>query len=77
MVILKTAEQVNSLHNLFKLLRKLRVIGLVDTKVVKESLSESGRGPSCYRVEILKIHSKAYESPEELLEKLFRDCSLL
>jgi hypothetical protein len=54
-------------------LRKLRIIGLVETKVVKEPLSESGRGPSRYCIEITKINDKGYESVEERLERLFAD----
>jgi hypothetical protein len=60
-------EEVNTVHHLFKFLRKLRVIGLIDTKVNGVPPSMTG----VYALSIIKIHHGVFISADDLMESLF------
>jgi hypothetical protein len=68
-----SADQVNSVHELFLFLRKLKIIGTVETHTERTPLSEEGR--LC----IYTLSFKSYDhstrnkvSPMEKLEAYFR-----
>ena len=73
-----TSEQVNSVHQLYILLRKLRVIGLIKTSTEQVRITEMGK-PIRYT---LKFHSydetmKGVYTPEEHIDSIFRHCFLM
>lgn len=51
-----TAGQVTATHKLYGLLRKLKVIGLVETVTQQIRLSEDG-GPIRYNLQLIKYHA--------------------
>jgi hypothetical protein len=71
-------EQVNAFHELAKFLRKLRIIGILETKVT--SVTEFGK-PRLYRVSIESytpgVYKTGLESREEALRELVRDAEML
>lgn len=66
-----TADQITSVHKLYWLLRKLKVIGLVETATEQIRYTESGR-PIRYKLKFVKYHEnmKGKFTPEEALTML-------
>ena len=66
-----TADQVTATHKLYWLLRKLKIIGLVETVTQQIRLSEYGR-PIRYNLQLIKYHAdmKGKFTPEEALTML-------
>lgn len=64
-----TSSSVQNTHMLFKFLRRLRVMGLIETKVESRALTEFGR-PVVYSMSILKYHPGVFKTTEEHLEEL-------
>lgn len=67
-----TSEQVNSVHNLYNFLRKLRVIGIVKTATEQVRITEMGR-PIRYKLRFIDYDAsmKGKLTPEEKLSYLF------
>jgi len=68
-----TSEEVTSVHKLYKLLRNLRVIGVVYTST--EQMKNSGVGhPIRYKIKFDKYDPtmKGKLTPEEKLDQAFR-----
>ena len=59
-----TEIQVFTLHRFFKVMRKLRIIGVVHTKVTKEHVTEFGR-PDRYAMQITRYEAGIYVTHEE------------
>lgn len=73
-----TADQITSIHILFKFLRKLRIIGLIKTNVRPIPLTEMGR-PTRYTI-TYSSYDHSYKNrltPEEALDELFRESESL
>ena len=67
-----TSEQVNSVHNLYNFLRKLRVIGIVKTVTEQVRITEMGK-PIRYKLKFVDYDGsmKGRLTPEEKLSYLF------
>jgi hypothetical protein len=67
-----TGDQVTSVHKLYKFLRKLRVLGLMNTLTKRVYITEMGK-PIRYKL-IFISYDPAYKgknSPEENLDQFF------
>lgn len=70
-----TLDQVNSLHMLFKFLRKLETIGIIETDVATVPLTDFGR-PFRYSVKIIAYYPGQYQSDQDKLDELINQiCS--
>lgn len=71
-------EQVNAYHTLVKFLRRLKVIGVVETEV--NSITEFGR-PRKYTLKVTQYSPGVYKTPleerEEALMELVREAEML
>lgn len=66
-----TADQITSVHKLYWLLRKMKIIGLVETTTEQVRYTESGR-PIRYNLKFVRYHEnmKGKFTPEEALTML-------
>lgn len=69
-----TAEQINSVHRLYTVLRRLKVIGTVETSTQRIQLSEDG-GPVRYRLVFVSYDptTKGQLTPLEKIEEYFQN----
>lgn len=59
-----STEKVNSVHTLFKFLRALHVLGVIETVVSAHSMSEFGK-PRLYSMKIIKYSPGVYETADD------------
>lgn len=61
-----TKDQVVTLHQFFIVMRKLRVLGIIHTKVTQVKITEFGR-PERYAMSIVGYEQGVYVTQEECL----------
>ncbi len=73
-----TYEQITAIHEMLKFLRKIRAVGLVETKVT--SITEFGK-PRLYKIQLDKYHPGVYKTgmdkAEEALAEMVREAEIL
>jgi hypothetical protein len=60
-------EVISNIYNLFKFLRKLRIVGLIETKVQGTPPTMAGS----YSLSIYRIHAGVFVSPDDELDEIF------
>lgn len=64
-------DQINSLHILFKFLRRLKAIGIVETKIISYRISENGVTNRVFDVDISQYFPGQYKTVDEELADVF------